>query len=85
MVRKLMIVFLIIVLSRAGNAIEQNTCNYQTETVTTNGKIISEKKTKICNETIKINNKGFLETLFTDPAYENAAVMTFLFILENVL
>ena len=32
-----------------------------------------------------VNMKGFVKTLFTDPAYENAAVMTFLFILENVL
>ena len=85
MLRKIMFVFFILIFSNTLNAIEENTCKYHTETITNNGKIISEKKTKVCNETVKINNKGIVETVLTDPAYETAVIMTFLFLLENVL
>ena len=85
MLRKIMFVFFILIFSNTLNAIEENTCKYHTETITSNGKIISEKKTKVCNETVKINNKGIVETVLTDPAYETAVIMTFLFLLENVL
>ena len=85
MLRIIMFVFFILIFSNTLNAIEENTCKYHTETITSNGKIISEKKTKVCNETVKINNKGIVETVLTDPAYETAVIMTFLFLLENVL
>ena len=64
---------------------QNNECNTQTHTIMENGKIIKETVIKRCDENIQLNQKSFTEKLFTEEEYETLLIMSFIFILENVL
>jgi hypothetical protein len=62
-----------------------NECNTQTHTIMENGKIIKETIIKKCDENIQLNQKSFVKTVLTEEEYETFLIMTFIFLLENIL
>ena len=50
-----------------------------------NGKIIKETIIKKCDENIQLNQKSFVEKVLTEEEYETFLIMSFIFLLENVL
>jgi len=54
---------------------EENTCRYEKITHTTNGVITSTTETKICNETIHLQEKTWWESFIQSPEYTNTLII----------
>ena len=55
--------FLIAFMFIFSTSVFANECYYKTETMVENGKILSTKETKICEETIPLKKEGFWNSL----------------------
>jgi hypothetical protein len=70
---KTIIVFLLI-FCLSGKA-EENTCRYEKTTQTNNGVIVSVTETKVCKETIFLQEKTWWESFIQSPEYTNTLII----------
>lgn len=54
---------------------EENTCRYEKTTHTNNGVIVSTTETKICKETIQLQEKTWWESFVQSPEYTNTLII----------
>jgi len=54
---------------------EENTCKYEKITQSNNGVIISVQETKICKETIQLQEKTWWESFVQSPEYTNTLII----------
>lgn len=54
---------------------EENTCRYEKTTQTNNGVIISTTETKVCKETIQLQEKTWWESFVQSPEYTNTLII----------
>ncbi len=54
---------------------EENTCRYEKTTHTNNGVIISTTETKVCKETIQLQEKTWWESFVQSPEYTNTLII----------
>jgi len=54
---------------------EENTCRYEKTTHTNNGVIVSTTETKVCKETIQLQEKTWWESFIQSPEYTNTLII----------
>ena len=54
---------------------EENTCRYEKTTHTNNGVIVSTTETKVCKETIQLQEKTWWESFVQSPEYTNTLII----------
>ena len=54
---------------------EENTCKYEKITQSNNGVITSVQETKICKETIQLQEKTWWESFIQSPEYTNTLII----------
>ena len=79
------IIFFILILT--STALANGKCVYETEQIIKNGVVIKTTEIKKCVETqiIGKEKKESIKIKLTDEQFQTAMILTFVFILENVL
>lgn len=75
------VIIIVVSMVSSTNVVAEGQCHYTSSTTTENGVITSKKETKVCNEVEQIGGNDYL----TDEQFETLMIMSFIFILENVL
>jgi len=71
---KTIIIIFLLIFSLSVKA-EQNTCRYEKTTHTNNGVIVSTTETKVCKETIQLQEKTWWESFIQSPEYTNTLII----------
>ena len=80
MVKKCLILLIILTINVFA---EENVCRYEKRTETVNGIIVKTTEVKICNETIKLEEKTFWEMFISSPQYTDTLIIVLAAILNR--
>ena len=76
------LIALVLILTQSTSIADQ--CNYRTQTITENGVIAQRTEVKTCEETIDLKKKNFVVEFMTDEEFENAFLLSVIFLLEYI-
>ena len=76
------LIALVLILTQSTSIADQ--CNYRTQTITENGVIVQRTEVKTCEENIDLNKKNFVVEFMTDEEFENAFLLSVIFLLEHI-